>query len=99
MAKIVSTSEKPRGMRDDGATSDPPIDLLDFRGIVTIKPSRLQKMQPSRALSKQRICYWVGRRICLNVSVLTSRNIGVPGGNSAGNRKSESNLKFLSPKS
>ena len=25
----------------------------------------------------------VGRRICRNVSVLTSRNIGVPGGSSA----------------
>lgn len=31
--------------------------------------------------------YWFGRRIWRNFSVLTSRNIGVPGGSSAGVRK------------
>ena len=38
--------------------------------------------------------YWFGRSSCLNVSVLTSRNIGVPGGSIVGNRKSLSNAKL-----
>src|SRR5262245_13371585 len=42
--------------------------------------------------------YCVGLSNCLNVSVLMSRNIGVPGGSRVGLRKSVSNVQERSPR-
>ena len=61
-----------------GCTADPRSICSIFRRIVTTKPSTVAESAIAEGFPRRGTCYWVGLRICLNVSVLTSRNIGVP---------------------